>query len=98
MWLQVSQPDITEAKALSGREKRRKHPGYFKMGGSEWPTTSGERAKQGFLKLEQVNHTFLVGEERDEEVTVVFLAKGWITNTLSSLEPKSGVKHQIPIS
>lgn len=65
MWLQVSQPDVTEAKALTGREKRRKHPGYFKMGGSEWPTTRGERAKRGFLKLEQVNHTFLMCEERD---------------------------------
>lgn len=65
-----------EAKALSRGEKRRKHPAYFKMGGSEWSTTRGERAKPVFLKLEQVNHTFLVGEESDWEVTVVFLAKG----------------------
>lgn len=51
-----------EAKALTERERRRKYLGGFKMGRYGWPVERRERAKLGFLKLEQVSHTFPVGE------------------------------------
>lgn len=62
MWLHISQPNIMEAKALTERERRRKYLGGFKMGRYGWPVERRERAKLGFLKLEQVSHTFPVGE------------------------------------
>lgn len=68
---------------------------------SGWEIEKGESAKIGFLSLEQVGHTFPVGEGGGQEVSVVFSAKGGpgaqIKNALSSLEPKSGVKYQIPV-